>query len=455
MTLLKRTTHKPEGFREEQMQGFSLLSHKASAIAITNRLTGSQFRLWHYLMMIDPFADQTSSGERIYHDIPSPPEIGIAIGSNTRTVEKDMKRLEELGLYTKRVMEWQGYNLTAEQARHASEVLKAAKAERSSNTPIKQPKTPKPLQNKGGYLAGNPVILPKVRLNSRDSGKITGGEMAETQTGQKVQAPAISPQTFQIFQTSSDLDEEGFKTLNKEKEVSQGDVVGTEGVSISEPLTTLADKKESVTQPKDPDVDRCSAASCKNENQSHKLGDAAILKWLVEVKIPSLELDEPPRNPEAYARGMLKRDGNALRVEFEEILGDRQFQSRCTELTEKVEARADEWRKAGIPLTVFWDSSGMPAVIMNGSAIAANDFLLKPIEPPAVRQIPDAVRANSENRKARQSRLKCAGMIGECPGLEFLIECWGDVLLQAQIKALIAKHPEWGIWVEQLCEFVT
>lgn len=66
MTKLKRTTHQPQGFTQEQMQGFSLLSHKASAIAITNRLTGSQFRLWHYLMMIDPFADQSSSGERIY-----------------------------------------------------------------------------------------------------------------------------------------------------------------------------------------------------------------------------------------------------------------------------------------------------------------------------------------------------------------------------------------------------
>jgi len=96
MTKLKRNIRSSQGLTESM--GFSMLPHSHSAIAITNRLTGSQFRLWHYLMMVDPFADQTRNGEKIYHPIPSPAEIAVAIGASQRTVEKDMKRLEELGL---------------------------------------------------------------------------------------------------------------------------------------------------------------------------------------------------------------------------------------------------------------------------------------------------------------------------------------------------------------------
>lgn len=152
---LKRTIHQPQ-LSQESMEGFSLLSHRASAIAITSRLTGSQFRLWHYLMMIDPFADQSSDGERIYHDLPSPAEIGVAIGANPKTVEKDMKRLEKLGLYAKRITGWQGYNLTVEKGRQAATAMKLAKETRQP-IPVKQPPEPKkdlkPPQDKSRYLA--------------------------------------------------------------------------------------------------------------------------------------------------------------------------------------------------------------------------------------------------------------------------------------------------------------
>ena len=154
MTKLKRTTHKAQGFSEEQTQGYCLLPHHHSAIAITNRLTGSQFRLWHYLMMIDPFADRNRKGEVVFHDIPSPTEIGKAIGSSPRTVEKDMERLEELGLYEKRIKSWQGYNLTAEEGRKISERMKQ--------------KTPKPLQDKGGYLTEDAAKQPDSGLNNRN-----------------------------------------------------------------------------------------------------------------------------------------------------------------------------------------------------------------------------------------------------------------------------------------------
>ena len=220
---LRRTIRTPVGFNPDQLQGFSLLPSSASAIAITNKLTGSQFRVWHYLMMVDPFADQTGSGERIYHNIPSSAEIGIAIGCSTRTVEKDMKRLEELGLYTKRVVQWQGYNLTAEQGRQASLAMKTAKAERlASVTPSPRVKSPEPLLDKGGYLAANPVISPGLRLFNRESGKITEALMAEMPVEQGVQLPAILPQTIENNKKADNsvvMD----KNFEEEEEVNQGD----------------------------------------------------------------------------------------------------------------------------------------------------------------------------------------------------------------------------------------
>lgn len=56
-------------------------------------------------------------------------------------------------------------------------------------------------------------------------------------------------------------------------------------------------------------------------------------------------------------------------------------------------------------------------------------------------------RSNSDHaqkRKARRSRLKNADMFGECPGFEFLVECWEDVVLRSQVKSLVAKYPHWG-----------
>lgn len=204
------------------MQGFSLLSHRACAIAITNRLTGTQFRLWLYLMMIDPFADQTGDGERIYHSIPSPREIALAIGASERTVEKDMKRLEKLGLYAKRVTGWAGYNLSVKDAQAASAAIKQAKTSREgilqppapAKRLVKLKKRPKPLQDKSGYLAAPETQAqqgesPKPLQDlggylAAQSGYLAGGKNAETKTEQVLQASAILPQTIQ---TSTDSEE--------------------------------------------------------------------------------------------------------------------------------------------------------------------------------------------------------------------------------------------------------
>jgi len=210
MTKLKRNIRSSQGLPEAM--GFSMLPHSHSAIAITNRLTGSQFRLWHYLMMVDPFADRTRNGEKIYHPIPSPAEIAVAIGASQRTVEKDMKRLEELGLYAKRITQWEGYNTTAEAGKSAATNLK--------NKSV----CPEPKQDKGGYLTADPAKQPEAVLNNLDRGYLTADSAKQPEIAPnspdrssepspgKLSSPPQTIQTYSDFiQTLSDSERENFE----------------------------------------------------------------------------------------------------------------------------------------------------------------------------------------------------------------------------------------------------
>jgi biotin operon repressor len=95
--MTKRNINYPVGFDGKELQGYFMISNKDAAAAILNKLTGTQLRLWLYLMMVDSFADRTSDGEKVYHTIPSPQEIATKIGANPETVEKDMRKLKKLG----------------------------------------------------------------------------------------------------------------------------------------------------------------------------------------------------------------------------------------------------------------------------------------------------------------------------------------------------------------------
>lgn len=51
---------------------------------------------------------------------------------------------------------------------------------------------------------------------------------------------------------------------------------------------------------------------------------------------------------------------------------------------------------------------------------------------------------HAQKRKARLSRLELSKRLGECPGIEFLTECWEDIILRSHVKSLVAKYPQWG-----------
>jgi hypothetical protein len=138
-----RTVRNPQPIEESRMQGYFMISKRDAAVVITKKLTGNQCRLWLYLMLIDPFADYTSDGEIKYHDLPSIPEIAVAIGSSVEAVEKDFRKLRSLGLYEYRTVVIQGHNTTAANARAEADRLKSPSKSK-----------PKPSQdNRSAYLS--------------------------------------------------------------------------------------------------------------------------------------------------------------------------------------------------------------------------------------------------------------------------------------------------------------
>ncbi len=129
---MKRTISQPIGFEGKETQGYFMISNKDAASAILNKLSGSQVRLWLYLMMIDTYADFTSNGETIYHPIPSPTEMSFKLGVARDTVQKDMRKLKKLGLYDYRIANRQGHNSTAAKAKQESNTLKRKKSQSAS-----------------------------------------------------------------------------------------------------------------------------------------------------------------------------------------------------------------------------------------------------------------------------------------------------------------------------------
>lgn len=93
-----RTIRRPQPIEESKMQGYFMISRRDAASAITNKLTGSQCRLWFYLMVIDSSVNEASSIIESYQNIPTSTEIAEKIGVCVDTVDKDLRKLKAAGL---------------------------------------------------------------------------------------------------------------------------------------------------------------------------------------------------------------------------------------------------------------------------------------------------------------------------------------------------------------------
>jgi len=201
MTTKTRTVRRPQQVEESRMQGYFMISRRDASVAIANKLTGSQCRLWLYLMIVDPFADHTSGGEIKYHDLPSIAEIAIAVGSSPDTVDKDLRKLRKLGLYEYRTVTVQGHNSTAANAKAEAERLKS-KSKSSS----------KPSQDKGSaYLSGDGAYL------SGDGAYLSGDREPEPLSYKDSGAASDQSNYSNFIKTLSEDERENFLEFGKKK----------------------------------------------------------------------------------------------------------------------------------------------------------------------------------------------------------------------------------------------
>ena len=206
-----RTIRNPQPIEESRMQGYFMISKRDAALVITNKLTGNQCRLWLYLMLIDPFADYTTDGEIKYHDLPSIPEIAVAIGSSVEAVEKDFRKLRSLGLYEYRTVVIQGHNTTAANARAEADRLKSPSKSK-----------PKPSQdNRSAYLSPEGDYLsPEKDYLSPEGANLSPNQELEPLPNQDSNAPQTSQtnQTYQNFLSDlSDGERENFEKFALDK----------------------------------------------------------------------------------------------------------------------------------------------------------------------------------------------------------------------------------------------
>lgn len=221
---MSRNIRLPQAFGIAATQGYFMVTKQDAANVIFHKLTGTQLRLWLYLMMIDSFADYDANGERIYHPLPSPAEMALQLGISVGRVEKEVRVLRKLGLYDYRITAWQGHNLVAARARLESERLKQqrfpqpdspAHSQQDSlndglNSPFQGQNSPPPLPPEpadGQNSLRNGRNSPLKRLNSPR-------EIAETIDFAGVSEPS---QTIQTIQTLSDSPETKLNERERQK----------------------------------------------------------------------------------------------------------------------------------------------------------------------------------------------------------------------------------------------
>ncbi|MGY6530923.1 MAG: hypothetical protein ACXITR_13445 [Cyanobacterium sp.] len=219
----------PQEFSPQDLRGFCIVTKKDLASAISNKLTASQWKLWAYLMMLDPFADHKKDGERIYKPLPPPQKIAEQIGLCYDTVIKDMRKLRKYNLYDYKVTGWQGYNESAHHAkgvRHkkaktdSQQALGLINPDNGLNNPTSGLNNPDDGLNNPPNGLNNPKLIPEV-LPCKDYS---------------------SPHTIQTKQTKHTFSEQETerKNLRKEDQVNQSNSNERNFFPLEETSTTVS-----------------------------------------------------------------------------------------------------------------------------------------------------------------------------------------------------------------------
>lgn len=82
---------------------------------------------------------------------------------------------------------------------------------------------------------------------------------------------------------------------------------------------------------------------------------------------------------------------------------------------------------------------------MDGRTIAAADFLKQTIEHISTVATIVLDKEAQGKRPDRQNQLRKADKDNECPGIDFLQQCWNDILLRGQLKLILERHSDWAV----------
>ena len=113
--------------------GFYQTPNSMAIKAIRSKLTASDWALWSYLQMVDPFGDKMI-------ELPTIPEIAEVIGVSSRQIKRSLSHLEELSLYVWEPVLVRGQNLAGKKAKELCQQKRISKSsERKKMTDLSSP----------------------------------------------------------------------------------------------------------------------------------------------------------------------------------------------------------------------------------------------------------------------------------------------------------------------------
>lgn len=140
------------------LEGFCQTPNIMLVKAMRAKFTAADWCLWAYLQAIDPHGDRMQ-------DLPTPKEIGEAIGLSERQVKRSLSNLEEAGVYSYEVVKLQGHNIAGALAKDLCKKKREKKtADQSKMTNLSQ--TDKFVQDETDLSQMNRFVQDETDLSS-------------------------------------------------------------------------------------------------------------------------------------------------------------------------------------------------------------------------------------------------------------------------------------------------
>lgn len=283
--------------------GIYQVPQKFGAVAIANNFSGTEWAVWSFLCMTDPFADYTAKQNKKFRALPSVEEISEAIGRSKRAVVDAMKMLEEIGFFSFRYEFREGFNETAAEAKRVLKAKKDGEAKPNQNSPV----------NKHSELGINipestkysqpGINIPRSHLEVSD---IKGSDSPQTISDSK-QTKSNFPESSRFsdrsgcFGNGSPFGVEPAYTPGAEliEEVESGANASAESLSnLASPANAT---KQDILPYTEPD---CNSSKAKNKSESEEWNLRQGQKDSAAAHVDSAQNDVPSRpSPEAAVTG--------------------------------------------------------------------------------------------------------------------------------------------------------